>query len=157
MPFDDSDLYKIIEGASNSLISAPNEQLDVLLDSLIAIIKVGQEQDGYLTTWRTIDPAKPPASWVKVSEGKRWEYLSMSHELYNAGHLYEAAAVHYKATGKRNFLDIALKNADLICKTFGDAEGEIKAVPGHEIIETGLIQLYKITNEEKYLDMARYF
>lgn len=157
MPFDDSDLYKIIEGASNSLISAPNEQLDVLLDSLIAIIKVGQEKDGYLTTWRTIDPAKPPAPWVKVKEGKRWEYLAMSHELYNAGHLYEAAAVHYKATGKRNFLDIALKNADLICKTFGDAEGEIKAVPGHEIIETGLIQLYKITNEKKYLNMARYF
>ena len=115
MPFDDSDLYKIIEGASNSLISAPNEKLNVLLDSLIAIIKVGQEKDGYLTTWRTIDPAKPPAQWVKVTEGKRWEYLNMSHELYNAGHLYEAAAVHYKATGKRNFLDIALKNADLIC------------------------------------------
>ncbi len=157
MPFDDSDVYKIIEGASNSLISSPNEQLSILLDSLIGIIKTGQEKDGYLTTWRTINPAKPPASWVKVVEGKRWESLGMSHELYNAGHMYEAAAVHYKATGKRNFLDIALKNADLICKTFGDAQGEIKAVPGHEIIETGLIQLYKITNEKKYLDQAKYF
>lgn len=157
MPFDDTDVYKVIEGASNSLISAPNPQLETLLDSLIAIIKVGQEKDGYLTTWRTIDPANPPADWVKVVEGKRWEYLNMSHELYNAGHLYEAAAVHYKATGKRNFLDIALKNADLMVETFGDSEDKIKAVPGHQIIETGLIQLYKLTDNKEYLDLAKYF
>src|SRR5690606_35613059 len=85
MPFDDTDVYKIIEGASNSLISAPNPELEKLLDSLISIVKVGQEADGYLTTWRTIDPAKPPASWVAVDKGVRWESLYMSHELYNAG------------------------------------------------------------------------
>lgn len=157
MPFDDTDVYKIIEGASNSLISAPNEKLEILLDSLIAIIKVGQEPDGYLTTWRTINPAKPPAWWVKVNEGKRWESLAASHELYNAGHLYEAAAVHYKATGKSNFLEIALKNADLMVKTFGDDEGQIKAVPGHQIIETGLIKLYQITKKEDYIKLAKYF
>ena len=113
MPFDDSDVYKIIEGASNSLISSPNKELESLVDSLVTIIKIGQEKDGYLTTWRTINPAKPPAPWVKVDKGVRWEYMNMSHEEYNAGHLYEAAVVHYKATGKRNLLDIAIKNADL--------------------------------------------
>ncbi|WP_445738377.1 glycoside hydrolase family 127 protein [Mariniflexile sp.] len=157
MPFDDSDVYKIIEGASNSLISAPNEHLEKMLDSLIAIVKIGQEADGYLTTWRTINPAKPPAPWVKVIEGKRWESLFMSHELYNAGHMYEAAAVHYEATGERNFLDIAIKNADLMVKTFGDSKGQIKAVPGHQIIESGLIKLYQITKNEDYLNLAKYF
>ncbi|MCB0668493.1 MAG: glycoside hydrolase family 127 protein, partial [Saprospiraceae bacterium] len=119
------------------------------------IIKTGQEKDGYLTTWRTIDPAKPPADWVKVIEGKRWESLEMSHELYNAGHLYEAAAVHYRATGKNNFLNIALANADLMVETFGP--GKIETVPGHQIIETGLIQLYRITGKENYLKLAKYF
>lgn len=157
MPFDDSDVYKIIEGASNSLISSPDEKLEKQLDSLIAIVKTGQEADGYLTTWRTINPAHPPATWVEVKEGKRWESLFMSHELYNAGHLYEAAVVHYRATGKRNFLDIALKNADLMVKTFGDGEHKISAVPGHQIIETGLIKLYEVTGEKKYYDLAKYF
>jgi len=157
MPFDDTDVYKIIEGASNSLISAPNKTLEKLLDSLINIIQIGQEKDGYLTTWRTINPTKPPAPWVKVEEGKRWEFLFMSHELYNAGHLYEAAAVHYQATGKKNFLNIAIKNADLMVKTFGDKEGQIKAVPGHQIIESGLIKLYQITKNEAYLNLAKYF
>lgn len=157
MPFDDTDVYKIIEGASNSLISAPNPKLETLVDSLVAIIKVGQEVDGYLTTWRTINPAKPPAPWVEVKEGKRWDGLFMSHELYNAGHLYEAAAVHYKATGKRNFLDIAIKNADLMVETFGEGENKIEAVPGHQIIETGLIKLYQITGKEDYLKLSKYF
>ena len=157
MPFDDSDVYKIIEGASNSLISSPNPKLETLLDSLVGIIKIGQEPDGYLTTWRTINPAKPPATWVEVKEGKRWESLATSHELYNAGHMYEAAVVHYKATGKRNFLDIAIKNADLMVETFGDGEGKIAAVPGHQIIETGLIKLYEVTGKEDYLDLAKYF
>ncbi|GLU43919.1 glycoside hydrolase family 127 protein [Allomuricauda sp. NBRC 101325] len=157
MPFDDTDVYKIIEGASNSLISSPNPALEKLVDSLVSIIKVGQEEDGYLTTWRTINPAKPPAPWVEVKEGVRWDGLFMSHELYNAGHLYEAAVVHYKATGKRNFLDIAIKNADLMVKTFGDGEGKIGAVPGHQIIETGLIKLYGVTNNKAYYDLAKYF
>jgi hypothetical protein len=157
MPFDDTDVYKIIEGASNSLISAPNPELEKLVDSLVSIVKAGQEPDGYLTTWRTINPANPPANWVNVDKGERWESLAASHELYNAGHLYEAAAVHYKATGKRNFLDIALKNADLMVETFGDGEGKIAAVPGHQVIETGLIKLYRITGKEDYLKLSKYF
>tara|TARA_R110002051_G_C8762505_1_gene501918 strand:+ start:3907 stop:5889 length:1983 start_codon:yes stop_codon:yes gene_type:complete len=157
MPFDDSDVYKVIEGASNSLISSSNPPLEKLLDSLIGIVEIGQEPDGYLTTWRTINPAEPSAEWVAVKEGKRWESLAASHELYNAGHMYEAAVVHYKATGKQNFLDIALKNADLMVVTFGDEEGKIKAVPGHQIIETGLIKLYEVTGKDAYLDLAKYF
>ncbi len=157
MPFDDSDPYKIIEGASLSLISHPDPKLEVLLDSLIAIIAVGQEEDGYITTWRTINPAKPPAPWVDVKKGERWDALNQSHELYNPGHMYEAAAAHYRATGKRNFLDIALKNADFVVKTFGDGPGQICAVPGHQIIETGLVQLYRITGKKEYLDQAKYF
>ena len=124
---------------------------------VIAIIAIGQEPDGYLTTWRTIDPGSPPAEWVKVIKPQRWDYLSSSHELYNCGHLYEAAYTHYKATGKRNFLNIALKNADLVVKTFGKGEGKIGAVPGHEIVETGLIKLYLVTGNKDYLAMARYF
>lgn len=157
MPFDDTDVYKIIEGASNTLISAPNPKLEKVLDSLIAIVKIGQEKDGYLTTWRTINPAKPPATWVPVIEGKRWESLQISHECYNAGHLIEAAVVHYEATGKRNFLDIAIKNADLLVKTFGDKPGQVKGVPGHQIVETGLIKLYQITGKEAYLKLAKYY
>lgn len=157
MPFDDTDVYKIIEGASNSLISSPNPKLEKTLDSIIDIVKTGQEKDGYLTTWRTINPAKPPATWVKVDKGVRWEFMFMSHEDYNAGHLYEAAAVHFHATGKRNFLDIAIRNADLFVKTFGDGPDKIHAVPGHQIIETGLIKLYEITKNSAYLTLAKYF
>ncbi len=154
MPFDDTDLYKIIEGASYSLISNPDPELDAYLDSVIAIIKTGQEPDGYLTTWFTIDPANPPAPWVKPST-KRWENEISSHELYNSGHLFEAAAAHYYATGKRNLLDIALKNADLLAENFGP--GKIQIVPGHQIVETGLIQLYRITNNDKYLKLSKQF
>lgn len=154
MPFDDTDLYKIIEGASYSLISNPDPELDAYLDSVIAIIKTGQEPDGYITTWFTIDPANPPAPWVKPST-RRWENEISSHELYNSGHLFEAAAAHYYATGKRNLLDIALKNADLLVENFGP--GKIQIVPGHQIVETGLIQLYRITGNDKYLKLSRQF
>lgn len=153
MPFDDTDVYKIIEGAANSLIMAPDEILFAYIDSIISIIKTGQEEDGYLTTWRTINPQKPPAQWVKP--GERWENLGASHELYNSGHLFEAAATHYYATGKRNFLDIALENADLLVETFGS--GKNPELPGHQIIETGLIKLYRITREKKYLELAKHF
>lgn len=157
MPFDDTDVYKIIEGASNTLISEPNLKLEKQLDSLISIVKIGQEKDGYLTTWRTINPAKPPAPWVPVIEGKRWESLQISHELYNSGHMIEAAVVHFKATGKRNFLDIAIKNADLLVKTFGNGKDQVHGVPGHQIVETGLVNLYQITNNKAYLNLAKYF
>ena len=154
MPFDDTDLYKIIEGASYSLISNPNPALDAYIDSIIAIIKIGQEPDGYITTWFTIDRLNPPASWVKPST-TRWENEISSHELYNSGHLFEAASAHYLATGKRTFLDIALKNADLLAANFGP--GKLHNPPGHQIVETGLIKLYRITNNTKYLELAKFY
>lgn len=153
MPFDDTDLYKIIEGASNTLISKPNATLDAYLDSVISIIKTGQEPDGYVTTWFTIDRKNPPAWWVKPST-KRWENEISSHELYNSGHLFEAATTHYLATGKRNFLDIAIKNADLLVANFGP--DKLRTPPGHQIVETGLIKLYRITKNEKYLQLAKF-
>jgi len=153
MPFDDTDVYKIIEGAAYSLISAPDPALEKYVDSVIHVIRMGQEPDGYLTTWRTIDPMKPPAWWVKP--GPRWSDLGSSHELYNSGHMFEAAAAYYWATGKRDFLDIAVKNADLLVKVFGDTANY--EVPGHQIIETGLIKLYQITRNEDYLTLSKKF
>lgn len=154
MPFDDTDLYKIIEGASYSLISMPNSMLDAYMDSVITIIEMGQEPDGYLTTWFTIDREHPPADWVKPSK-VRWENEISSHELYNSGHLFEAAAAHYRATGKRNLLDIALKNADLLVANF--KPGKLQVPPGHQIAETGLIKLYDITKKKEYLELAKFF
>lgn len=154
MPFDDTDLYKIIEGASTSLISDPNPKLDHYLDSIIGIIAIGQEGDGYITTWFTIDSMNPPASWVKPSHS-RWENEISSHELYNSGHLLEAATTHYLATGKTNFLNIAKKNADLLVKNFGPGKHTIP--PGHQIVETGLVKMYRITKDTDYLHLAKYF
>ncbi len=154
MPFDDSDVYKIIEGASYSLISVPDKQLDAYLDSVIAVISTGQEPDGYITTWFTIDPNNPPAPWTQKT-GRRWTGEASSHELYNSGHLFEAAFAHFAATGKRNLLDIAVKNADLLVRSFGP--GKLTIPPGHQIVETGLIKLYRITRNVKYLQLAKFF
>ena len=154
MPFDDTDLYKIIEGASYSLISAPNTTLAIYIDSVIAIIGTGQESDGYITTWFSIDPNSHPAPWL-LKTGKRWTGESSSHELYNSGHLFEAAVAHFKATGKRNFLDIALRNADLLVRSFGP--GKCTYPPGHQIVETGLVKLFQVTGRKHYLELAKYF
>jgi len=153
MPFDDTDVYKIIEGASYSLTTFPDPDLDAYVDSVIDLIAIGQEEDGYLTTYKTIDTTKSPAWWCPG--GSRWEHLDCSHELYNSGHLFEAAAAHFRATGKRNFLDIALRNADLLVSVFGP--GKKVEVPGHQIVETGLIKLYLITQKPEYLALARFF
>ncbi len=153
MPFDDSDLYKIIEGASYSLRTNPDPKLAKYIDSIIEKIAAAQESDGYLCTWKTLHPDKSPSYWVEA--GSRWHHLSMSHELYNVGHLYEAAYAHSQATNKRNLLDVALKNADLVANTFGP--GKNLNPPGHQIIETGLIKLYRVTNDEKYLYLAKFF
>jgi len=151
-PFDDTDIYKTIEGASFSMAVHPDAKLNRYVDSLITIVSKAQEPDGYLYTARTIDPVHPH-SWA----GKdRWVTESnMSHELYNSGHLFEAAAAHYLATGKRNFLTIALKNADLLTQVFGP--GKRNDAPGHEIVEMGLVRLYRITADKKYLDLAKFF
>jgi DUF1680 family protein len=151
-PFDDSDVYKIIEGASYSLQTVPDPELDAYLDQLIARIGAAQEPDGYLYTNRTImgDSAHP---WAGK---KRWELESEnSHELYNLGHFFEAAVAHYQATGKKTMLDIAIKAADLIVKDFG--WGKCEHYPGHQEVEIGLTKLYRATGKKEYLDLAKFF
>lgn len=150
--FDDTDLYKVIEGASYGLQMKKNPELERYLDTLIAIIGAAQEKDGYLYTFRTMNAPKPHP-WIGT---KRWEEEEdLSHELYNSGHLFEAAVAHYQATGKRNLLDIAIKNADLLVKTFGF--GKEERFPGHQIVETGLTKMYRVTGNKSYLDLAKFF
>ena len=150
--FDDTDPYKVIEGASYSLAVHYDKQLDHYLDSVIAIIASAQEDDGYLTTCVTNKCYRLSGWWGR----SKWEKIN-SHELYNSGHLIESAIAHFRATGKRSFLNVAIKNADLVCKTFGPNEGQIHRPGGHPIIEMALCKLYKVTGNKKYLDGARYF
>jgi len=151
-PFDDTDIYKTIEGASYSLAEHPDPKLSAYLDSLITIVGKAQEPDGYLYTARSIDPLHPQA-WAGP---ERWvNEQKMSHELYNCGHMYEAAVAHYMATGKRNFLNIAVKNADLLVRTFGP--DKLHVAPGHEIVEMGLVKMYRATGKTEYLTLAKFF
>ena len=153
-PFDDTDVYKTIEGASYLLQTYPDEKLEAYIDSILVIVAAAQEPDGYLYTARTQNPAHPH-SW---SGPERWsEVEGGSHEFYNLGHMLEGAVAHYQATGKRNFLDIAIKYADCICNQIGDAQGQVCRVPGHQIAEMGLAKLYLATGDRKYLDQAKYF
>lgn len=155
-PFDDSDVFKIMEGAAYSLQTSPDPKLDAYLDTLIYKIGLAQEDDGYLYTNRTIAEMHGGEGLHEWAHKNRWELDSiLSHELYNLGHLYEAAVAHHQATGKRSLLDIALKSADLVAKEF--PEKGLKVYPGHQVIEMGLVKLYRETGDEKYLDLARYF
>ena len=149
--FNDSDVFKIVEGAAYTLALEHNPELDAYLDKLIHWFAAAQEDDGYLYTARTIDPAKGHKAIGK----ERWENIRFAHELYNVGHMYEAAVAHYQATGKRNFLEVAIKNADLICRVFGP--GKKYSTPGHQEIEIGLVKLYRVTGNQNYLDTARFF
>ncbi|HET9373033.1 MAG TPA: glycoside hydrolase family 127 protein [Vicinamibacterales bacterium] len=151
-PFDDTDVYKVIEGASYTLSVHPDPKLDAYVDSLIAKIAAAQEKDGYLYTTRTINPAAPHR-WA----GKqRWELEKVdSHELYNLGHMIEAAVAHYQATGKRTFLDVAINAADMLVRTFGP--GKASTWPGHQITEMALVRLYRVTGTAAYADLAKFF
>lgn len=149
--FNDSDVFKIVEGAAYALALQHDPQLDKYLDDLIAKFAAAQEEDGYLYT------AKTSRSHGRYGRDPRWTGLDHSHELYNVGHMYEAAVAHYQATGKKNFLEIAIKNADLVASVFGPSPNQLKAVPGHEEIEIGLVRLYRVTGDQKYLDLAKFF
>jgi uncharacterized protein len=151
MPFEDTDVYKAIEGASCSLVHNPDARLESRLDELIGLVAAAQEPDGYLYTNRTVDPAHVLAD----AGASRWSNLVMSHELYNCGHLYEAAYAHHLATGKRTLLDVALRSAGLIRSVFGPAGRHDMC--GHQIVEKGLACLYRITGDRGLLEQARFF
>ena len=149
--FNDTDVYKVMEGAAYSLSLDPDPELEKYLDSLIEIIAAAQEEDGYLYAARTVDPENPAPG---AGPG-RWTRLRGSHELYNAGHMYEAAVAHYLATGKCTFLDVAVKNADLLVKEFGP--NKRRDFPGHQEIEIGLAKLFRVTGNKEYLKLAKFF
>lgn len=152
--FDDTDVYKTIEGASYSLQTYPDKKLEKYIDSVLVIVAAAQEPDGYLYTARTMNP-KHPHNWAGK---KRWEAVeNLSHEFYNLGHMVEGAVAYYQATGKRNFLDIAIKYADCVCQAIGDGADQKKLVPGHQIAEMALVKLYLTTGNKKYLDQAKFF
>ncbi len=151
--FDDTDVYKTIEGASYSMQTFPDKKLNHYIDSVLTIVGAAQEKDGYLYTARTMNPAHPH-EWAG---SKRWEKEEdLSHELYNLGHMIEGALAHYQATGKTNFLDIAKKYADCAVREVGDKPGQATVVPGHQIAEMALSKLYVATGEQKYLDLAKF-
>ncbi len=151
--FDDTDVYKTIEGASYVLQTFPDKKLEAYIDSVLDIVAAAQEPDGYLYTARTINPAKPH----KWSGTKRWEKEEdLSHELYNLGHMVDAACAHYQATGSRKFLDIARRYADCVVREVGPGKGQACVVPGHQIAEMALARLYVLTGKRKYLDEAKF-
>lgn len=154
LAFDDTDVYKTIEGASYLLQTYPDKKLEKYIDSVLVIVSKAQEPDGYLYTSRTMNP-KHPHEWAG---SKRWEKVEeLSHEFYNLGHMVEGAIAHYQATGKRNFLDIAIRYADCVCREIGPGPGQLIRVPGHQIAEMALAKLYLVTGDVKYLNQAKFF
>ena len=144
--FQDTDVAKWLEAVGFSLAAQKDEALERTADEVIDIIAKAQCEDGYLNTYFTI---KEP--------GKRWSDLCEGHELYTAGHMMEAAVAYYLGTGKQKFLEVMVRFADLICDTFGVQEGKIHGYPGHQEVEIGLIKLYQVTGERRYLEQAKYF
>jgi len=149
-PFDDTDIYKTLEGAAYSLHVHPDPELDAFLDDLIALVAAAQEEDGYLFTCAKNQAAQMPHRW----EGGRWSKLQWSHELYNCGHLTEAAVAHFQATGKRELLDVAVRFCDLVARDF-TPDGR-RWPPGHQILEMALCRLYRVTGEARYVELARF-
>lgn len=150
--FNDTDVYKAIEGAAYSLQLRPDPALEAEVDRLVELIEAAQEEDGYLYTARTVDPERVNPD---LEGSTRWSNLRWSHELYCLGHLYEAAVAYLQATGKRKLLDVSLRTAELIDSVFGpDGRHD---VPGHQEVEIGLAKLYRTTGETRWLELAKFF
>ncbi|MBL8164909.1 MAG: glycoside hydrolase family 127 protein, partial [Anaerolineae bacterium] len=144
--FWDSDLAKWLEAAAYSLSSHPDAELERIADSVIAHIQAGQLPDGYLNSYFTV-----------IEPDQKWRNLRDWHELYNAGHLMEAASAYHQATGKPALLDTLVRYADHINERFGPAEQQRHGYCGHPEIELGLVSLYRTTGERRYLNLAKYF
>lgn len=142
--FCDTDAYKWLEAVAYCIESGSAGEFEIIADKLIELIGRAQQPDGYLNTWYTV-----------VCPEKKWTNLAEGHELYCAGHLIEAAAAYYNATGKEKLLNIAQKNADLIYRVF--ITEKHPGYPGHSEIELALVKLYRITGKKQYLDLAAHF
>ncbi len=144
--FQDSDVAKWLEAVAYSLSLTPDRELERSADEVIDIIEKAQQKDGYLDTYFIIkDPEK------------RWTNLEECHELYCAGHMIEAGVAYFSATGKRKLLDVVCRLADYIDSVFGPEPGKMKGYCGHQEIELALVKLYRITDNERYLRLSRYF
>lgn len=146
MVFQDSDVTKWLEAVAWSLSQKPDAQLEKITDEVIELLAKAQCEDGYLNTWYTV---KEP--------GLRWTNVAECHEMYCAGHLFEAAVAFFNATGKRRLLEIACRFADHIDTVFGPNEGQLRGYPGHPEIELALMRLYEVTQEPRYQALARFF
>ena len=146
MWFADSDAYKWLEAASYVLATHDDPELKSRVDDVIDLVAEAQREDGYLNTYILLE-----------EPDRRWTNLHMMHELYCAGHLFEAAVAHHRATGEDGLLRVARRFADYIDDVFGTGSDDIDGVPGHEEIELGLVELYRVTGKERYLDLATYF
>lgn len=144
--FQDSDVYKWLEAVAYSLKSHPDKELEKLADETIHLIGQAQEPSGYLSTYFTID-----------DPDRKFKRLLESHELYCAGHFIEAAVAYYETTSNKEALDIAVKLADFLDLYFGNTKDKTFGYDGHEEIEIGLIKLYRLTGEKRYLDLAVFF
>ncbi|MBP6507103.1 MAG: glycoside hydrolase family 127 protein [Opitutaceae bacterium] len=152
-PFDDSDVFKVIEGAAFALSIKPDAALERQLDACIIRIIAAQEPDGYLYTFRTMHPDTPAHEWIAP---QRWLLDPvLSHEIYNLGHLYEAGVAHWQATGKRTLLDACRRSAELLWQDFGDRK--LRIAPGHQVIEMGLAKLYRVTGDARWIELAQIF
>ena len=157
IPFDDSDVFKVMEGASYIVAAHPEDAATRdYVDWFVGEAAKAQEPDGYLYTARTLGYEHGSNRWFRTMMGPvRWSNVPFSHELYNAGHMYEAAVAWFEATGRTNFLDVAIRSADLVDRTFGPGRTQLKTPPGHEEIELALVKLYRATGEKRYLDLAK--
>ena len=156
IPFDDSDVYKMMEGTAYILATHPDKELEERMTWLIGEIAKAQEPDGYLYTARTL-LTRDEGSIGWMMGPIRWCNVPLSHELYNVGHLYEAAVAWYRVTGRDDFLTVARKSAYLVGNTFGPGEFQLKDDTGHEEIELALCKLYQVTGEAKHLALAKWF
>ena len=144
--FQDSDVYKWLEAAAYTLKNHWDDDLKKITDEVVDLIADAQEKSGYLNTYFTI-----------MEPGHKYKRLGESHELYCAGHFIEAAVAYHQATGSQKALDIAIKLADHIDSSFGPKEGKIHGCDGHEEVEIGLMRLYHLTGEKRYLKLSEYF